>query len=434
MTEQYSVLTPKFYRDFNCAGADCEDHCCHTWNVSVNKSSYKNLKKEKNKEVQNLVIEHFKLTKKSDMNWAFIQMDETGKCPILDNDGLCQIHSKIGHKHLPHTCQDYPRHTNLFGSQVEPSLFISCPIAAKNVLFDPSAMMFEQSETSVSQLNKQRLSGLNEADLPNWAMLIREVCFQIILDNEASFEERIFSLGLFLKQAETRLSSAQELQSFVDNFIQIYNEKRPHQMYVSLPSIDNLKWQVFSTQDNLLIKNTNLFKNEEGKLDLSSSTIRFQKCRDFLLALLNNEGKPTPFEKYENGTGKFDRKVAGDSAIFNTVFRQGNEEYLSNYFESKPQILTNYALYYIYHNQFFIRQNKSLFEFFKVMVIDLFMLKSYLAAIAFYNKEINDDWVLVLFQSYARRRQHVRMFTDKMEDTLKQSNTDSAAAIFGLLK
>ena len=434
MTDLFPVMTPKFFSDFSCIGTECKDHCCHSWNVSVNKKSYKKLKSAKNKEIRSLVIEHFKVTKTADSNWAFIQMGSQGDCPIIDDKGLCKIHGTLGHKYLPVTCQEYPRQNSLFGDQLEPSLFMSCPSAAQNILFDPSAMLFTTSEASIDYLNSQRLTGLNRSALPYWMPTVREVCFQIILDAEATFEERLFSLGLFLKQAESKLSSPEVLDTFINNFIALYNEKKTHQMYASLPSVEKLKWQVFASQDKLLVKHTNLFHEKKSTKGLSNSAVRFQRCRDQLLALMQNKGKPSDIKINEHGLGQFEDKIESSFSLFNQIWEQGKRQHLDDYFAENPHIWTNFALYYIYHHQFLILKGKSLFEFFKVMAVDIFMIKSYLAAIALNQQEINDEWVLQLFQSYSRRRQHGVEFIDKMEAQLKADGTDSAGAILGLLK
>ena len=435
MSEPINIMTPKFFKNFTCVGGDCEDHCCHSWTINVNKKSYKQLRNTSNKEVQQLAIAHFKLTKNDENNWAYIQMSLNGNCPVLDNSGLCTIQKNLEHKYLPFTCQDYPRLNNFFGLQLEPTLFISCPTAAQSVLFDRSAMTFESNTQPLEKVLQGRVSGLYNDSLPYWATTIRDVCFQIILDQEATFEERIFSLGLFLKQAETRLDDQDKLSNFIDTFIQFYNEKSPHKMYDSLPSVANLKWQVFSSLDNSLIKQTNIYTEKKETKGLSTSAVRFQQCRDHILSLIENDGKPTQLEVDSlSGLANFERSLEGSKEVFDKILSDGTQKYLTNYFKENGHIWTNYALYYIYHHQFLINKNCSLFEFFKVMATDIFMLKSYLSAIALNNNGIDEKDILKLFQSYARRRQHGRDFITHLNAQLRENQTDSAGAIFGLLK
>ena len=197
-----NIVEPAFYREFSCIGGDCPDSCCQSWGVSINKGAFKRLKKHKDIIVRQLVNENFKLIRNSEQEWAYIKMDDMGNCPALDKQGLCEIHKRCGHSQIPHTCQDYPRSANWFGDYVEVSLFLSCPSAAEGILFNPSSMMFEEKQEKLTNVNNGNTSGMIGDMLPDWLPVIRSFCFNLVLDTELSFEERIFSVGLFLKQAE----------------------------------------------------------------------------------------------------------------------------------------------------------------------------------------------------------------------------------------
>lgn len=434
-----NIVEPAFYREFSCAGGECPDHCCHSWGVSVNKQAYKKLKKHKDVIVRQFANENFSLKRNNESAWAYIKMDEQGNCPALDENGWCELHKRCGHSQLPHTCQDYPRSANWFGDYVEASLFLSCPSAAENILFNPESMMFEERQEQLKNINNGNTSGMIDDMLPNWLPTLRSFCFILILDEDVEFNERIFNLGLFLKQAENHLDDLTRLEQFIHSFTELYNEGKMKKMFVNLPLVETLKWQVFSYQDKQLVIDTMLYSGCGETGGLTSTSIRFQQCRDQMLMLMMNQGQAkeksgevdntAPMENFGDKEG-----IEGSSELFEQILTQANTEYLDEYFKKNPQLLTNYALYYLYHFQFLVTEGKSLFEFFRIMVVDLLMLKSYLSAIAVNQKGLTDEWFIKTVQSYSRRRQHNNDFVARLEKQLKDSGTDSAGAIFGLLK
>ena len=56
---------------------------------------------------------------------------------------MCSIHAHAGEKALSHTCKTYPKATNFIGGTKYESLDISCPEAARIILFEPEAFKFE---------------------------------------------------------------------------------------------------------------------------------------------------------------------------------------------------------------------------------------------------------------------------------------------------
>lgn len=414
------LMTPTFAKNFVCAADKCPDHCCHSWEVAVDKKSFKNLKKSNNLIVKQLANEHLKLTRKSQDNWGAIKMNPDGNCPFLDKNRLCEIHKNCGHQALSHTCQSYPRAYLWFGQQIEASLSISCPSAAKALLFDPSAMMFDVQASQPHQINNGQFAGYINENLPSWMPVLRNACFNIVLYDQIPVEERLFSIGMLLKQAEKYLLDVARLEQLIANIEEMITDGSLSKMYQDLSEHETVKWLVFVHQDKKLERETLLFGDNKDTLSLSTSAQRFDECRQAMIKQFN--------QRMLN---------AGEQGKPNLVFTQllkDAKPLLDNYFEQQPQVLINYLLYYFYHNQFMFNANKSPFEFFKVLCVDLFNLKAYLSGIALEENTVTDDWVLLLFQSYARRRQHEANFVQNMEAQLDASGTNTAGAIFSLLK
>jgi len=427
------VLEPAFVKNFSCAGGGCPDHCCHTWEVFVDKKSFKSLKKIGDIVVKQLANSNLKLTRISETNYATIKMDEKSMCPFLDSENLCQIHKRCGHQALPHTCQDYPRVFNWFGEQIESSLSLSCPSAAKEILFNPAAMMFDAKKYNPSQLNHGNIGGLIHQQLPDWLSIIREFCFAVILDEKLDLSTKLFMIGLFLKQSEEHLDNIPRLQQLIVSMAEMAQDGTIAKLFATLPVEPLLKWKLFASQDAQLSFNRPIIKEREETEGLSLSDFRFNQCRMQLFSLLKENESTLAVSLRESKDSQIEI-LKHNVKFFESILSKAQKNTLNQYFDENPQIMLNYLIYYFYHYQFMIREDKSPFQFFKILVVDLMMLKSYLSGIAIKQGKLTDEWLLQLFQSYARQRQHQSSFIAGLEAQLNNAHINNPGAIFGVLK
>jgi hypothetical protein len=295
-------------------------------------------------------------------------------------------------------------------------------------------MMFEEQPRRPDEVMHGKAGGFTAKTIPQWLPVLREYCFELAVDQSSTIDEKLFGIGMFLKQASTRLYDLPSLHGLIDTYREVQAERKTQEMFASLPTADNLKWQVFAKLDNHLRHYAKKFADRKDNDGLSISTFRFQQCREQMLWLVQNEGQCAP-ETAEDTLLEFsEAKIEGSADLFVDILRQAKTQYLDPYFDKNPQILTNYVLYYLYNYQFLAANEKTPFEFYKVMVVDFFLLRCYLSGIAVNQKGITDEWLVKLFQSFSRRRQHNEVFVDEIETRLAECGADSAAAVFSLLK
>ena len=121
--------TPEYYRDFQCIAGACPDSCCKEWAVDVDPGAaayYRGLPGALGDRLR-AVLE--------DTEDGTIMTIEDGRCPMWRLDGLCRIHAELGHDALCQTCRDFPRLRHDYGSFVELGLELSCPEAARLILW-----------------------------------------------------------------------------------------------------------------------------------------------------------------------------------------------------------------------------------------------------------------------------------------------------------
>ncbi|WP_448563465.1 flagellin lysine-N-methylase [Thalassotalea ganghwensis] len=415
----FGVMTPEFFSEFSCVGADCVDNCCRSWEINIDKKTFKNLRKSENIIVRQMANEHLEYTRESEHSWGKIKLKDNGFCPFLDQKGWCEIHKQLGHEALSKTCQNYPKSMLMFGNQIEPTLSISCPSAAEAVLFNPSAFMFKRTERMLQDLNHNTLGGYTEDTLPAWMPILRDFCFSVILFEEIPVEHRLFAIGMTLKQGEQHIDDVNRLVEFLGTAEEMTADGSFSKMYDDLPVKDPFKWVMFANQSYKLDEEAKLYAQVQVAPKNSENQTRFDQVRTPMFELIEQR--------------KADHPDVKEVDLFLDIFKAGNEK-VETYLADKPHTIINYLIYYFFHNQFMFNHNKTPFQFFKILSVDLFMQRCYLAALAEKHGEMNDQWFIQMFQTYARRRQHDNYFVENMEIQLKNSNTDGAGDIFSLLK
>jgi lysine-N-methylase len=426
--KKINVMTPKFASDFACVGSECESHCCNSWDVGINKKAYKALKKHGDIEIRQLAASTFKLTRQSENEYANIKMSENGDCPILDKNNLCTIHKKCGSNLLPHVCQDYPRTPRWFGNQAEMSMVLSCPEVAKNVLYDPEAMMITSIEQYENELNHGDIGGLTAENLPNNINFIRDFCFSVALNSELKFEQQLFIIGLYLKQSDSHLNDPKRLSQLADNFNIMIKDGTLVDSYNSLPIVPAVKWKFFSAQDTHLVLHH--YESRNTPLSNIKKFDAFLECQQMLMNSFNDN------KKIDDIDGEITLIITNPERDHQkyTEILASSEVYINDHFQEHPQLLINFLLYSLYHDKLMATSSRRPYEYFKTFILDVLMLKSYLSGIAFQNKTLTKEWVIKLFHSYFRRRQHNPRITNQMNKYIKEAEEQSEYMIFSLLK
>lgn len=133
---------PKCYGDFHCIADACTDSCCAGWQVDVDDASwayYKTVKGEFGDYLHSVMVEI------PDEEGQF-QLQKDGRCPFLNDNGLCDMYSNLGEEKLCKTCTNYPRYMEDYGELREMGLAFSCPEAARLMLESSAPMEFEEFE------------------------------------------------------------------------------------------------------------------------------------------------------------------------------------------------------------------------------------------------------------------------------------------------
>jgi hypothetical protein len=199
------VIKSKYVVDFECIGAQCEDNCCKTnYALFIDKKFYKHMLYKskiniKGSEVFQRLNKDASGTKGHYKNYAMMLTNEKGHCHFVGKDSLCEVYKYDGPEKMPNMCKEYPRKILVRGSRLdEVVLTMGCPEAVRRLFFYEDALdPIVENVSSQIKMNKQPY------ERPPWFAAVRLLVRDILLIEDASIEENLYTLGLTLADLQT---------------------------------------------------------------------------------------------------------------------------------------------------------------------------------------------------------------------------------------
>ena len=190
------VLEPRYFDRFKCIGADCEDTCCDGWGVVVDRESYERYQNPRTAPIAGEALSSLvEVNPASSSAGDYARMRLVGtRCRAL-REGLCSIQQTLGEPYISDTCSSFPRVLNMTGGEIEMSLHLSCPEAARLALTDPDAMVFR--ERAEDELTYRPGALTSAGDAPDDHLReVREFMIRVIRERSRPLWQRIATLGL----------------------------------------------------------------------------------------------------------------------------------------------------------------------------------------------------------------------------------------------
>ncbi len=190
-------IYPSYYNDFRCIADRCPDSCCHEWDVQIDTETaahYRTLDGALGDALRSAMYEE-------DGN-TYLR-NQNNRCPMWQQDGLCQIQCALGHDALSRVCQEFPRIRQDYGTFVEHGLEMSCPEAARIML---TAKEWTIAATTTAE------SPEPECDQELMALLqhTRPAAFSIMEDSRFSINERLAILLMYGYHIQGQIDGAEE--------------------------------------------------------------------------------------------------------------------------------------------------------------------------------------------------------------------------------
>ncbi len=204
-----NALVPLYVSRFACIGPDCEDNCCTDWRVTLDKKTFNAWRQVKVPVLADRMAQQVRRQRSqaSDASYARIELDAVSReCPFLEQR-LCAVQRDLGEDYLSNTCATYPRASRDFNGQLEQSLTLSCPEAARQALLQPDAFDFVETPLQVRVGTVETIKPRFGLSLPAMDE-IRVFCLQLLRTDGLELWQRLAVLGVFCERLTATLQQA----------------------------------------------------------------------------------------------------------------------------------------------------------------------------------------------------------------------------------
>ncbi|QLR73525.1 MULTISPECIES: flagellin lysine-N-methylase [Citrobacter] len=371
--QEITVTEPNFVTTFQCSGTQCRDHCCKSWNIHLDKATVNKYLSSKDDYIKKIAKENIILLKKEVTTWGMVKLvEDTGNCPYLTEDSLCQVQKTLGAKALSTTCKTFPRIERIYKNDVRKSLSLSCPEVAGMILTDPNSMI----------LNEKRLIKSKAYSMPALSQqqkLLNLYCLSLI--EQAG---RDINVGFY---ALIKFTLFIEKFQLVDNVALSEIEPVYHALLTQLQSGElREEMSTYATDRNIKVSLVLLlqdyFRSNTGSR--ASGVLNYYiQC---LLRTLTQDGTHSVYEG-----------VAELEATWQQVY----EEQHATGFDLK-----NYMLYKVWENNFPNQKNADPLRTLYMISVEYYFIKILIAASAYERTYLEKEDAINIVYSFHSLSQH----------------------------
>jgi lysine-N-methylase len=410
---------PTYAAGFRCIGASCEDTCCGTWNIPLDKKTYEQYRRFPFEKLGSLVAQYVSIAAPGTHENLFAQINTTpsGSCPFFTSERMCGIQHDYGGQFLSATCSLYPRVLNLVSGVLEGSLTLSCPEAARNVLLVPDSTQIAGDLLSGNFRtdNYFSLTGNGSGSIykPYSAFhIVRAWLIDMVKDRSRPMWQRLLLIGSLCKQL-SEITTAKEgdiVPAILSDYRQILGTKWGQVEMENMPSSCELKLRV-------------IFR-------LTDERVREKTCGSRFVDTYWN---------FVEGIGSPAGSMPGDDI---QRYLEAEERYHRPFFEQRPFILENYLLNYMFSNLFpFGREGsvrftpRSIFDEYILMTTQFAWINGLLIGIAGrYKEAFAEEHVVRAIQSYSREVDHDVSIPASIIEFMRSNGLDNLQGMAVMLK
>jgi lysine-N-methylase len=408
-----SESQPTYAGLFRCIGPVCEDTCCGDWDVPVDKITYQEYRTFPAEKLGSLVA-HFVsecVDSPHDNLYASIRRKQDGSCPFFGTDRLCGIQKEYGAKLLTSTCSLYPRSLSSVHGQLEGSLSLSCPEAARAVLLDECSVQRAGDLFSGEFRTDNVFELKHRQGLESYFLSIRFLVTELIRDRSRPLWQRLLIISSFCSRLDDvgNAGDSRRVTRLLTNYEHALGQG---------PSLE---------LDRL---GPDVATRLEIAITLSDGRCRDQYC---------GQRFHNAFWDFIEGIGS-SASVGPDEDV--RRFLQANRDYFTPFVERFPFIAENYLLNYVYQHLFpfgrvgsdrFITRSMS--DESALLLTQFSWLTTLLIGIAGrYGHEFSQAHVIATVQSFTRAVEHVPQVHEDIIASAKRRKLDNLEGFAHLLR
>jgi lysine-N-methylase len=356
---------------------------------------------------------HLKLNTVNPSDAAYAQIvpdKDSGMCPMLAADHLCGIQKEFGMEYLSATCSIYPRVLNSVHGEMETSLYLSCPEAARLVLLNPA---FTRAEGQLDYFRTDQFSRLATCGAAvhkpySYFNEVQDLVATIIQDRTRPIWQRLFLVGELCRTLDQIAEPAEDAS--VPGILAEYE---------SIIETGALRDGFNGLRPNPVAQLTFVLKLAEARSGAGDVGPRFLECvQDFL-----------------------DGVHFTERAKLIPSFVKAEKEYFDPFFAERPFILENYLLNYIYRTLFPFGREASahqvlrpILDEYMLLISHYLMIKVLLIGMAGkYREAFGTEHVVKLVQSMSKAVEHYPTFLNLIVEFVHACNLMDVQGVATLL-
>lgn len=145
------TIAPNYYPAFHCIADKCRHSCCIGWEIDIDpdtREAYRRVPGEFGARLNASI---------DDGEVSSFRLGEGERCPMLNQNGLCDLITELGEDALCQICADHPRFRNYFADRTEIGLGLCCEEAARLILSqeEPMRLIFLENDGADDEPNAE---------------------------------------------------------------------------------------------------------------------------------------------------------------------------------------------------------------------------------------------------------------------------------------
>ncbi len=188
-------ICPEYAHSFRCIADKCKDSCCVLWEIGIDDETL-----GKYRGISGEIGEKIRKNLDTGGDYATFKLTREGRCPMLDDCGLCEIITAFSDEYISEICREHPRFYNILPDRVEWGIGLSCEEAARLILTD-GGEKFKESDGE--------LFVCDEADrkLTDYLTFIREQIFLLLDSSPLPLNDKIRSILYYAESIGAEIES-----------------------------------------------------------------------------------------------------------------------------------------------------------------------------------------------------------------------------------
>lgn len=418
MSEKFKIR-PSYVAKFRCIGSECEDTCCKGWDVLLDKATYEKYQLIPVSSLRSVVNTQVELIKEnaSPSNYARVKLSENGNCPFLAEDDLCSVQKQYGEDYLSATCAIYPRVLNKVDGEMERSLYVSCPEAARLVLLEPDLLQAEGRDSSRASREDQFSNLDTDQEFAGrkpyqffWE--VRKLILSLIRNRTYPLWQRLFFLGMFCEGLEqcSRQEPGEQVPVILAEYTQMIERG---QLREQLNSID----KHITTQLDFVMRAV------DQRMRIGTESRRYMECvQEFLQGIQYNP----------NSTAEDDARH----------YTEAYRNYYEPFQQKHEYMLENFLANYVFKNLFpfghpagLHHEQRSISEEYSLLLAQFALIKGLLIGLAGQHRDnFAPEHVVKVIQSISKISEHSPAYLQGVLQLLEERNLKSAYGMAVLLR